>query len=96
MKTKNIRLVTIQDVQDLVRILINFNGDVDLISGRYIVDGKSLLGIFSLDMMNPIQVKVHDDAIADDLFKAIDRFMINNPGITVEALLKMTDYSQMH
>lgn len=28
--------------------------------------------------------------------KAIDRFMINNPGITVEALLKMTDYSQMH
>ena len=76
MKTKNIRLVTIQDVQDLVRILINFNGDVDLISGRYIVDGKSLLGIFSLDMMNPIQIKVHDDANADQLFKDIDRFIV--------------------
>ncbi len=77
MKTKNIRLVTIQDVQDLVRILINFNGDVDLVSGRYIVDGKSLLGIFSLDMMKPIQVKVHDDKIADDLFKAIERFIVD-------------------
>ncbi|MBP5293342.1 MAG: HPr family phosphocarrier protein [Clostridia bacterium] len=77
MKTKNIRLVTIQDVQDLVRILINFNGDVDLISGRYIVDGKSLLGIFSLDMMKPIQVKVHDDKNADALFKAIERFIVD-------------------
>ncbi|MBQ3928178.1 MAG: HPr family phosphocarrier protein [Clostridia bacterium] len=77
MKTKNIRLVTIKDVQDLVRILINFNGDVDLISGRYIVDGKSLLGIFSLDMMKPIQVKVHDDKNADDLFKAIERFIVD-------------------
>ena len=46
--TFNIQLKEIKDVYSLVNILIGFEGEVDLESGRYKVDGKSILGIFSL------------------------------------------------
>ncbi|MBQ9415935.1 MAG: HPr family phosphocarrier protein [Clostridia bacterium] len=77
MKSKKIQLVKIQDVQELVTILINFNGDVDLISGRYVVDGKSLLGIFSLDLSKPIEIRVHNDAVAEKLFAAIAKYVVD-------------------
>ena len=53
MKAK-ILLREINDVYKLVNILVGFEGDVDLESGRYKVDGKSILGIFSLDLRQPI------------------------------------------
>ena len=54
--TFNIQLKEINDVYKLVNILVGFDGDVDLESGRYKVDGKSILGIFSLDLRQPIKL----------------------------------------
>ena len=54
--TLNIRLKEINDVYKLVNILVGFDGDVDLESGKYKVDGKSILGIFSLDLRQPIKL----------------------------------------
>ena len=54
--TLNIKLKEINDVYKLVNILVGFDGDVDLESGRYKVDGKSILGIFSLDLRQPIKL----------------------------------------
>ena len=54
--TANILLREINDVYKLVNILVGFEGDVDLESGRYKVDGKSILGIFSLDLRQPIKI----------------------------------------
>ena len=51
-----IKLKEIDDVYKLVNILVGFDGDVDLESGRYKVDGKSILGIFSLDLRQPIKI----------------------------------------
>lgn len=75
MKTANIRLASIQDVRDFVNIASKYNEDIDLASGRYIVDAKSIMGIFSLDLMSPISLTVHSDS-CDKLFEEIDRFII--------------------
>ncbi len=75
MKTVEIRLSTIADVRDFVNIVSATEIDVDLSSGRYIVDGKSIMGIFSLDLLNPIKLTAYDDDPAD-LLAALDRFII--------------------
>lgn len=63
-------LKSIQDVKDFVRIVNDFPFDIDLSSGRYIVDAKSIMGIFSLDLTKPILVDSHsskDQALKDRL-----------------------------
>ena len=61
MKTFNILLSSINDVKNFVNIVNRFDFDVDLTSGRYVVDAKSIMGIFSLDLSKPIKVDVHSD-----------------------------------
>ena len=78
MKSIYIKLSTIDDVYSFVNILVGFDGDVDLESGRYKVDGKSLLGIFSLDLRKPIKMTFHDDTKADELFAKIKGFIVEN------------------
>jgi len=70
-----ILLKSINDVKEFVRIVNEFSYDVDLSSGRYIVDAKSIMGIFSLDLAKPILVDVHDsDAL--DLKARLTEFMV--------------------
>lgn len=61
MKSVNIRLGTIEDVKTFVNSVSKYDFDVDLISGRYAVDAKSIMGIFSLDLSKPIQMDIHSD-----------------------------------
>lgn len=56
MVTASIRLVTISDIRDFVNIAAKYDFDIDLRSGRYVVDAKSIMGIFSLDLMKPIEL----------------------------------------
>jgi len=58
MKNFWVHLKSINEVKEFVSIVNTFETDVDLISGRYIVDAKSIMGIFSLDLSQPIQVQV--------------------------------------
>lgn len=75
MKTFNILLKSINDVKDFVNIVNKYDFDVDLTSGRYIVDAKSIMGIFSLDLSKPIKVEVHSDN-ADDFINEIKAFIV--------------------
>ena len=75
MKNVNIRLSTIADVQDFVSIVAKSDSDIDLQSGRYVVDAKSILGIFSLNLLEPIQMTVYGDN-ADDVLATLDRFIV--------------------
>lgn len=61
MKSFNITLKSINDVKDFVNTVNKYDFDVDLTSGRYVVDAKSIMGIFSLDLSKPIKVEVHSD-----------------------------------
>jgi len=61
MKTFNIILKSINDVKDFVNCSNKYRFDIDLTSGRYVVDAKSIMGIFSLDLSKAIKVEVHSD-----------------------------------
>lgn len=74
--TFNIQLKEINDVYKLVNILVGFDGDVDLESGRYKVDGKSILGIFSLDLRQPIKLTYNQETGADKLREQLAPFII--------------------
>ena len=66
MKEFNIKLSTIKDVQNFVRDLTLYSGDADLESGRYVVDAKSIMGIFSLDLQSPIKLILRDETAAGE------------------------------
>lgn len=65
MTTVNIRLTTLEDVRRFVNTVTKYDTEIDLCSGRYVVDAKSIMGIFSLDLLSPIKLTAHtDDATA--------------------------------
>lgn len=59
MKTVMISLNSIDKVKSFVNDISKFNFDFDLVSGRYVIDAKSIMGIFSLDLSKPIELNVH-------------------------------------
>lgn len=76
MKTVKIRLSTISDVRDFVNIVAAYDGEVDLISGRYVVDGKSIMGIFSLDLLSPITLRTEGPE-ADNLIAKLGKYIVD-------------------
>ena len=62
MKTVEISLNSIDKVKSFVNNINKFDFDFDLISGRYVIDAKSIMGIFSLDLSKPITLNIHADA----------------------------------
>ena len=67
MKTVTISLNSIDKVKSFVNAITKFHNDFDLVSGRYVIDAKSIMGIFSLDLSKPISLNIH----ADDNLAAI-------------------------
>ena len=56
-----IKLNSIEKVKNFVNQVSTFECDVDVIYGRYVIDGTSIMGIFSLDLTNPVTVLIHTD-----------------------------------
>lgn len=75
MKSTTIKLDTINDVKTFVNIVAKYDFDVDLISGRYAIDAKSIMGIFSLDISKPIKLDAHTDN-ADAFFAEVKPFVV--------------------
>lgn len=54
-------------LNDFIRIknfsseVVKFESDIDLVKGRYIIDAKSTIGIFTLDLSSPVDVIIHSD-----------------------------------
>jgi len=69
MTSFKIQLVTIEDVRTFVTAANMQVCDADVVSGRYRIDAKSLLGIFSLDLSKPVEVQVHGTAQDAENFK---------------------------
>ena len=67
MTTVNISLDSIDKVKSFVSDITKFDSDFDLISGRYVIDAKSIMGIFSLDLSKPIELSIHSDNVIDIL-----------------------------
>ncbi|MFR0880625.1 MAG: HPr family phosphocarrier protein [Oscillospiraceae bacterium] len=75
MVTYKISLGAINDVKDFVNMVMKYDFDVDLVSGRYAVDAKSIMGIFSLDLSKPIELKAHTDE-PGNFAKEIERYLV--------------------
>ena len=75
MKSVPIKLNFAEEVKTFVNTVNRYPYEVDLRSGRHVVDAKSILGIFSLDLSKPITMDVYDDD-CDDLIADIQPFTI--------------------
>ena len=75
MKTFNIQLNSINDVKVFVNTVNKYSFDIDLTSGRYVVDAKSIMGIFSLDLAKPIKIEIFEDN-CDNLVNELEPFMV--------------------
>lgn len=62
MQQVTIRLTSAEQVQRFVKTLTALDGEFELISGKHILDARSLMGLFSLDLANPIPLKVYNDS----------------------------------
>ena len=73
MKKIDIVLKTIQDVREFVNTVVQVEYEVDLAQGRYNIDAKSIMGIFSLDLLSPITMIAHT-ANAESFFAKMEKF----------------------
>lgn len=62
MRQVSIRLASTEQVQSFVKTLTALSGDFELISGKHILDARSLMGLFTLDLSNPVVLKVYQDS----------------------------------
>ena len=76
MKTVQISLNSIDKVKSFVNEITKYDNDFDLVSGRYVIDSKSNMGIFSLDLSKPIDLNIHADGDLDNIMKALEPYII--------------------
>jgi phosphotransferase system HPr-like phosphotransfer protein len=76
MKTVQISLNSIDKVKTFVNTVTKFDCDFDLISGRYVIDAKSIMGIFSLDLSKPIDLTIHTDDNVDEVLEALKAYLV--------------------
>ena len=74
MKSVMIRLSLVENVNNFVNIVTRYPYEMDLRAGRHVVDAKSILGIFSLDLSKPITLEIYSDDCSD-LLDEIGPFM---------------------
>ena len=74
MKSVTIFLNSIDKVKSFVNTINTFNTDFDLISGRYVIDAKSIMGIFSLDLSKPIELSIHDCDNMDEIVSKLEAY----------------------
>jgi len=76
MKSVTIFLNSIDKVKSFVNLLASFDTDFDLISGRYVIDAKSIMGIFSLDLSKPIELCIHENDKMDEIIEKLKPYIV--------------------
>ena len=77
MKTVQISLNSIDKVKSFVNEITKYDNDFDLVSGRYVIDAKSIMGIFSLDLSKPIDLNIHTDgADLENVLNVLNPYLV--------------------
>ena len=76
MKTVKISLNSIDKVKAFVNDVTKFNTDFDLVSGRYVIDAKSIMGLSRLDLSKAIDLNIHDDDNMDEILKTLAPYIV--------------------
>lgn len=76
MKTVNVSLNTVEKVKGFVNTVAPLDGEIDLCSDRYVVDAKSIMGIFSLDLSKPLLLTFQDTETAERIIPKLQAFIV--------------------
>ena len=76
MKTVKISLNSIDKVKAFVNEVTKYDAEFDLVSGRYVIDAKSIMGIFRLDLSKPIDLNIHSENNIDEILAKLDEFIV--------------------
>lgn len=76
MKTVKISLNSIDKVKAFVNDVTKFDSDFDLVSGRYVIDAKSIMGIFSLDLSKSIDLNIHNDEKMESILGILKPYIV--------------------
>ena len=76
MKSVQICLNSIDKVKSFVNDISKFDCDFDLVSGRYVIDAKSIMGIFSLDLSKPIELNIHANDGEEEVLAALQPYLV--------------------
>ena len=74
MTTIKVMLDSIDKVKSFVNDLTKFDCDFDIVSGRYVIDAKSIMGIFSLDLSKAIDLTIHGDGDIDAILTVLKKY----------------------
>lgn len=77
MKTVQISLNSIDKVKSFVNAITQFEFDFDLVSGRYVIDAKSIMGIFSLNLSKPIELVIHAEDHLDEIMDILKPYIVD-------------------
>ena len=75
MKTVKVSLNSIDKVKAFVSDISGFNADFDLIAGRYVIDAKSIMGIFSLDISKPIELNIYPQDNLEEIMETLKPYL---------------------
>lgn len=76
MRELEVSLNSIDKVKKFVSIVTEFQADIDLVSGRYVIDAKSIMGIFSMDLSKPIEIRIHEGKEnVEDIVNALGEYV---------------------
>ena len=76
MKSVKISLSSIDAVKSFVNTVSKYESDFDLVSGRYVIDAKSIMGIFSLDLSKPIELNIHTEDQFDEIIESLKPYIV--------------------
>ena len=72
-----VSLNSVDKVKRFVSVTAGFDTEIDVVSGRYVIDGKSFMGIFSMDLSKPLLVRVHENGEqAEQIMKMFQEFTL--------------------
>ena len=76
MKTVKVSLNSIDKVKTFVNLINRFDAEFDLVSGRYVIDAKSIMGIFNLDISKPIDLNIHKADNLDEILEQLAPYIV--------------------
>jgi len=76
MTTVKVLLNSIDKVKSFVNDITKFDSDFDLVSGRYVIDAKSIMGIFSLDLSKVIELNIHGEAETAEILEVLKPYIV--------------------
>lgn len=76
MRTEQVLLNSMEEIQEFNRVVGQYEYEVDMVSGRYVIDAKSLMGILSLDLSKPVTIQMQGNP-NEEFLEKLEKFIVH-------------------